>query len=893
MARRPCVVHVLFVRRRRMAFDMGAYVIDLKEIDKTMLPLAGGKGAKLGEIARIKDINVPEGFCITTEAYMDVMQSSEEIRSLLQLLRPYNRDWIGEVCSKIRAAVERVKISKVILDEIETYLETYGEDDAYTIRSSAYAEDFPEATFAGQHDTYLNIAGKEETIKHIGMCWASFFSERAVIYRIENGIDLSAASLAVIVQKMIFPDYSGIMFTADPATSNRKTMTIVTGVDQGESFAQGLSNADKYIVRGGVISGKNVLQDEFSAYAPTDNGGAMNSPQAEADKLTARALTDAQLLRLEKTGRLVEEYFGGPQDIEWLMSDDEIYIAHSRPITDLYPLPEGQNDNGHIYLSYGHRMMMTDAMKPLGISFINLTESFLTPIGGRLYIDLAHDLAYLPNRFLPNAALGKLEPPEKSAINKLLSRADFIKSLERGKRIFAMDVGYLAQALSVRFIKSTASDKPAAVESLITQIESNIAELSDKAAKLSGEQLIDYIKEEYKRFNKALLNAKSRAALNDGIFAMDWVNKKAEKWLGIKSAADTLARSADNNVTANMALELLDVSDVVRQYPEVVEYMRNARDDTFFEDLNNLEGGGAAAESMRAYLDKYGMRCSGEIDITKPRWHETPSALAPTILADIENFEPGAREQILNRGLREAEQMKQDILNRIEKLPAGKYKAKKAEAMIKMLRGCIGYCEYPRYAMARYCWIIKQALQREAGRLVQNGILREPEDAFYLDLDGLRAAIRTGAADYGIIEKRRSDYIAYVKLKPPRVMTSEGEIITGENSKTSFPKGALAGMPVSPGIFEGRARIVTRLEDACAEKDSIIVTAYADPGWAPAFVSFKGLVTEACEMPPHGYNAAREFGFPAVAGVENATDRIRDGQMLRVNGTEGYVEILN
>ncbi len=306
------------------------------------------------------------------------------------------------------------------------------------------------------------------------------------------------------------------------------------------------------------------------------------------------------------------------------------------------------------------------------------------------------------------------------------------------------------------------------------------------------------------------------------------------------------------HTSAEMGLELLDVADVVRQYPAVLEYFQHANDETFFENLAKLEGGNAVSKSIRAYLGKYGMRCPGEIDITRPRFSEQPTALVPMILSNIKNLEPNAHNALFERGLLEAKQKEQNLLNRLEQLPGGKQKAKKARKKISVLRNFVGYREYPKYIMVEHYWIIKQALMKEAARLVQKGVIREKEDIYYLSFEELREAIRTNRVDYGIITKRKQEYETYEKLTPPRVMTSEGEIISGEYDTGNIPKGALAGIPVSSGTIEGRARVVLKMEDAHMEDGDILVTVFTDPSWTPVFVTIKGLVTEVGGMMTHG-----------------------------------------
>jgi pyruvate,water dikinase len=306
-----------------------------------------------------------------------------------------------------------------------------------------------------------------------------------------------------------------------------------------------------------------------------------------------------------------------------------------------------------------------------------------------------------------------------------------------------------------------------------------------------------------------------------------------------------------------MGLELLDVSDVVRKYPDVIKYLENPNDESFFEDLVKLPGGIEIRDAIREFLKKYGMRCSAEIDISRTRWNEKPTILVPLILGNIKVYPPNAHEAKFEQGLKEAKEKEQDILRKLEKLPGGRRKAKKAKKAISVLRNYAGYREFNKYTLVWYEWIVKQVITKEAEALVHQGLIEETEDIYYLRFEELKEVIQTNNVDYRIIKKRKKEYEIFRKLTPPRVITSDGEIISGEYDTSSIPKGALAGVPVSSGIIEGRARVILRLEEANIEEGDILITTFTDPSWTPVFVSIKGLVTEVGGMMTHGAVVAR------------------------------------
>lgn len=839
--------------------------------------IAGGKGANLGELSGIGEIEVPDGFCVTTEAYKKITGQLNSLLDELTPLKAEEREKIREISARIRVAIESIPIPEDITEEITSYLT---ENDACAVRSSATAEDLPTASFAGQQDTYLNIIGKAAILQHISKCWASLFTERAVTYRIQNGFDHHKVHLSVVVQKMVFPQAAGILFTADPITANRKVLSIDASFGLGEALVSGLVNADNYKVRNGEIIDKKVSTKKLAIYAV--KGGGTKEQEITSEQQNRQALTDEQILQLAKMGRKIEAHFGNPQDIEWCLADDTFYFVQSRPITTLYPIPEANAKENHVYVSVGHNQMMTDAMKPLGLSFFLIwTPAPMRTAGGRLFVDITKMLTSATGRdTILHHTLGKSDPLTKDALTTIVER-DFIKLLPEtgdGKMPFAA-------------LPPQLENDPSIVQDLIRRNQESVQTLKQSIHSKSGPELFDFIMEDI-RLLKLNADKQSIGVIMTAMNASAWINEKMYEWLGEKNAADILAQSAPNNVTSEMGLALMDVADVIRPYPAVIAHLRHAKDDNFLDELVQLEGGQEAQDAIHAFLNKYGMRCAGEIDITKTRWSEKPSILVPMILSNIKNFEPGASRQKFEQGLQEALKKEQELLERLQQLPDGEQKVAEAKQKIDQIRHFSGYREYPKYGIVNRYFIYKQALLKEAERLVQTGVIHEKEDIYYLDFEELLEVVRSHKADYPLIHKRKEAHKIYEKLSPPRVITSDGEIITGRYNLENLPAGAIAGLAVSSGVIEGRARVILNMEDADLEEGDILVTTFTDPSWTPLFVSIKGLITEVGGLMTHGAVICREYGLPAVVGVENATRLIKDGQRVRVNGTDGYIEIL-
>ena len=862
---------------------MGNYVLGFRQIDRTQVAIVGGKGAHLGELSRIEDIRVPAGFCVTTDAFRRVMAAAPSLDDRLDQLSRLNLDSgeaIRTLSEEIRRPLEGIAIPDDVAAAITGSVARLGEQHAYAVRSSATAEDLPTASFAGQQDTYLNLVGSSAILQHVSRCWASLFTERAVTYRLRNGFDHRKISMGVVVQQMVFPHSAGVLFTTDPVTSNRKVVVVEATFGLGESLVSRRASPDVYTVRDGEIISKQIATKQVAIH-PSPSGGTQEDA-IDPERQEQPALTDAQIVQLARLGRTIEAHFGHPQDIEWCLDDDGFQIVQSRPITTLFPIPDVGDQENHVFVSVGHGQMMTAAMKPLGISFWQLTTPRpMYVAGGRLFVDVAPDLGSPVRRAGLLNVVGKSDPLIGDALQRILERGDFIPSLP--------DEG---PGLKPARAPAPIETDPAIVAELIGRNQDSIAALKRDITTRSGSALFDFILADIQELKRILFDPRSHQVFMSAMEASGRLNEQLQNWLGVKNGADTLTQSVPHNVTSEMGLALLDVGDAIRPHPEVVAFLHHVQDDGFLDSMTDLAGGQEARDAIRAFLDKYGMRCIGEIDITRPRWSERPTTIVPMILGNVKNFEPGAGERRFERGRQEAWTKEQELLERLRALPDGEHKAKEAKQMIDRVRTFIGYREYPKYGMVSRYFVYKQALLEEAERLVQAQVLREAEDVFFLTFEELHDVVRTSHVDDQLISQRKDAFRSYQALTPPRVLTSDGEVVGGAYGRADVPADALDGLPVSAGIIEGRARVILDMAEADLERGDILVTAYTDPSWTPVFIAIAGLVTEVGGLMTHGAVIAREYGLPAVVGVEQATRLIRDGQRIRVHGTDGYVEIL-
>ncbi len=878
------------------------YVYSFTELDKSCLAIVGGKGANLGELCRVPGIAVPAGFCVATRAYRDFVNTSKDFATLLEELASIDVEVLEELREagqRMRNHLENLDIPDPIRQEIISAWREAGSQYAYAIRSSATAEDLPGASFAGQQDTFLNSEGERNILDCVKKCWASLFTDRAIVYRQKNGFRHDQVLLAVVVQRMVFPEVSGIMFTADPVTGNRKMVAIDASFGLGEALVSGIVSADLYQVKSDKLIGKQIARKETGIYARPEGGTAR--VEIPVERQTAPALPDEQAIRLARMGRNIEAHFGFPQDIEWCLAGNEIFIVQSRPVTTLYPVPATAGEKIHLFISIGHVQMMTEAMKPLGISVLRTLvplgksapeaeSDLLQEAGGRLYLDITQLLEYPQLRKHLSVLLLNVDELIGRAVHEFTGREDFQAAVRPGKKLdFALAKKAFPTALAV-LGNILYRDNYQAIDEMNRYIEETVAENRNKLQAVSGADRIAMIQEMLPNLIPAFALRAARY-MGPAIITYKLIERLSLKWLGDAAELGDISKSPSGNVTTKMGLELGDVADAVRNHPAVIRYLEQAVDKTFWEDLRAVPGGGDVLPVILKFFECYGMRGTGEIDVTRSRWREVPTQLVPAILSHIKGVRPGQHRRDFLAGKMEAELAVDKLLERLRQTPLGFFKARCMQRLINVHRSLIGIREHPKYFIVQHLDMFKKIILQEAGNLVAAGILEHQEEVFWLTLPEIKAMIETQRLDRSMTTRRQEKFKQAEKLTPPRVMTSEGEIITAQPG-AHVPPGALPGSPVSAGTVEGRARVVLKLEDAKMEQGDILVAPYTDPAWTPLFLLASGLVTEVGGLMTHGAVVAREYGIPAVVGVENATRIIQDEQKIRVDGTRGFVEIL-
>ncbi|MEW9700356.1 phosphoenolpyruvate synthase [Paenibacillus sp. SI8] len=886
---------------------MNPYVLDFAQIDKHSLPVVGGKGANLGELTQ-EGFPVPPGFCLTTQAFRAFLEQSAAMSDYFLELDQLQADQLDEISAlgrTIRQHLAKVPIPGNIQFAILESWRRCGATQAYAVRSSATAEDLPTASFAGQQDTYLNVRGEEQLLTAIRNCWVSLFTDRAISYRAKNRFDHRAVFLSVVVQQMVFPEVSGIMFTADPISGHRGTVSIDASFGLGEALVSGLVSADLYQVRQGALWSKKIARKKLAIYALPDGGtDTQDLPESEQERA---ALADEQVLELALLGEKIKAHYGSEQDIEWCYAQGCLYIVQSRPITSLYPLahvPVTSGESPHLLLSFGHQQMMTDAMKPMGLSLLRTMLPFGKPTvraesrftaaaGGRMYVDITKLFTLKPARTLFPKVLYNVDELMAIGAEDYVQQESFIRHLPKAPGLKKEMARFLGPILVRAFRNMWLADLSKAQQTVNAYIQSSIKQGKSKLAGLSGPERILRVQEQIGSLMRDIFPALLPYPL-PGIISSRLLQALSVRWLGDSEAVHVLNRGLQGNATSEMGLMIGDLADTARPFPQVIELIRHGDPAHFREQLHQVHGGDVFGQAWDRFMKLYGMRCPGEIDITRPRWRDDPSTLLPSIDSHMRSMQPGEHRTKFAQGAAEAEAAGRVLLARLRKQPLGWFKAKLMGRLLCAFRGLMALREHPKYLMIQHFGIIREGLLAEGALLAESGVLERADDVFYFSLDEL---LRLTQGEHPetlaqLLQQRKEELERYRTLTPPRLMTSEGEIITGRRKQQDAPAGALLGTPVSAGVVEGIARVVMRPEEAKLSKGEIMIAPFTDPGWTPLFHSTVGLVMEVGGLMTHGAVVAREYGIPAVVGIDGATRLIRDGDRIRLDGTRGYVLVL-
>lgn len=851
-------------------------ILFFEEITNEDFYLVGGKGFNLGKLSRMGG-PIPRGFCITTNAFDKFAEFLYRDKSYEEMISTNVEEigLIGEITKELRRKIICKDIEDALVKEIKEAIEKIGVDNYFAIRSSATAEDLPNLSFAGQQDTYLNISDLDNIINCIKDCWASLYTERAVIYRKKNNILEEDVSISVIIQVMINSDKSGIMFTANPLNNNYNELTIDAGFGLGETLVSGLIVPDfyKYDKEKDKIVEVNVNTKKVAMY--NNKGLGIKRVSLDKELMNKQVLSAEEIETLVALGKKIERYYGCPQDIEWAIEGDgRVCILQSRSITSLYPRVNNRELDKSVYISFNHIQVMTDPIKPLGIDIIRGIIPYFptTSAGGRVFVNITELMSLPIRRGITSIISGNVDYLMGNALDTYLSE-NKLKYKMPSKR-FISGLRRIWFPIVKKGISNLRSkEKPNGVNEVNKFIEMYIENLKVNInSKVSISEKIELIEKVTPTLLKDVFG-NIGAYIFPGIASYKLLVRKLKKNNMDITLANKLVSGIVGNITTEMGLMVGDLTDSIRDNEEFIEIIKNNPKNA--HKLINTE-------EIQRFLRIYGMRGIGEIDICNDRYEDDFTTISISILNNINTLRKGEHREHYNNLIKESEACEAFILKRI-----------KAKNIIDNIRKFLCIREHGKYTLIRAFDVFRKVIYEAGAILQKNGTINEVKDVDYLTLKEIKSGIEGELNLKELVSHRIEEYTLYYKLTPPRVMDNEGRIYLGSYCKENMPENALIATPVSSGIYEGFARVILDPTKENLKKGEILVTKFTDPGWTPLFINARALILEAGGLMTHGAIVAREYGIPALVGLDNGTNIIKTGDYIRVNANKGYVEILN
>lgn len=874
---------------------------------------SGGKALNLVRLTRA-GFSVPPGVIVTTDGYRAFVAANgldAVIAARTQGLDPADAAGLETASQSIRAAFRAGSLPPDLARELHEVANAWAHVPL-AVRSSATAEDLTDASFAGQQDTFLNVLGLEPLLAAVVECWSSLWTARAIDYRLRNAVDGASASVAVVVQELVASEVSGVMFTANPLTGHRGQTTIDATPGLGEALVSGQVEPDHWVVDTASGTIVEAVRGSKAVRTVAVPGGGVTT--AASEDRQGLCLTDDQARSLTRLGARIQAEYGVPQDIEWALADGRLRVLQSRAITSLYPLPS--DDPRSMWFSFGAFQGLLAPITPLGRDVLRLLVSRAAEIFG--YPDVRpDDIAILHSagerfwiridgvlrhpiagpKILPRV-LAMVEPGTLSIVRRLAAEPAFAPTSSRPGLPVRLATSFLRSmpgrlARSLRRPARTREAFERFVENEVTDVARAaraVDALGTPAARCAGRV----------RLVRSLGSLPLRRVLPEfapimapGVIMMGALMDLGRTIGGEKgrALAAVCLRALPGNVTTAMDLALWRTSrEIAADGPSRAAFVGTGAD---VLARRYLEGAlpDVAQRSLGSFLATYGMRGLGELDLGTPRWRERPSDVITMLQGYLAIDDPAkAPDALFDAAERDAAAALEQLLAlAAENDPLG-IRRRQVRFLVSRLRGIFGARETPKFTIIRIFGILRAGLLATGRDLVEAGRLDAPEDVAYLHLDELAAAFSSGIDLRALVVERTAVRERELRRRQvPLVIVGDGRtFLTG----ISDVPGSITGSPVSPGVVTGRVRVVRDPTAAALEPGEIMVCPGTDPSWTPLFLTAAGLVTEVGGMMTHGSVVAREYGIPAVVGVPDATTRLVTGQLIRLDGSTGLIELL-
>ncbi len=891
-------------------------VVDLNSTYHFAKKESGGKGFNL-YLLKSNKFNVPTFLTLPPhffEYFKKVTKIDDYIENIF--LDPHLS--LLEISEKIKIKILDHELPKELESQLEVIYQKFNKS-LISIRSSAHDEDSAIHSFAGQLSSFLYISDFEKVKISIKQCWASAYSERSLHYRTINKIEIKNVKVSVILQEMIDPEKSGVIFTCNPINGKNDQIYINAVYGVGEGLVSGLLDADTFVInkKNNEFIERNIVEKSRKLIRDSKNQNCVEVT-VEIDKQNINSLTDLETLKIAEIAKQIELFYGKAQDIEWAIKNDEIYILQSRPVTT-----KTENSNGTLYIwdnsniveSYGGLTM------PLTFGFahyvyhevyIQFCEVLSVPqksikemdgylknmLGlfyGRIYYNLLNWyklISILPgyknNRSFMETMMGTNEAIHDEVAERV-KPSDFQNGIGSFFRHLVTGIKFFYFHLNIQKVVDDFQDEFKIVYEKFRKIDYN---------RMSSDKVYDH----FKNLEAEILRKWHAPIINDTLCMVHYgtFKKLTSKWLSHLGDAfynDLLAGNG-NLESAEPTKRLIVLSGIVCSKPDLKNLILTTSNENCLEALvqSNHQD---FYHLVLDYIDKYGFRCMSEMKLEQKDLHQEPGLFFIFL------------KNLINCGqtdLTEYERREKEIRKNAEKLLDKNIKGYKKiiyQWSLKHARKAVMNRENTRFCRTRIYGVVRSMFYAIGEDFTKLNIIDKKEDIFYLSFEELKGTFEGTNSIINlrqIIELRKKEYESYKDIEPaPRFMTrgpvywNNTHVDRAEESPidlTSLLPNQMKGTPCSPGEVIGIAKIILGPDDDMVLNGEILITDRTDPGWIPLYPSLSALLVERGGLLSHSAIVAREMGLPTIVGIKGLTKKIKSGMKLKVNGETGLIEIM-
>ncbi|NIP28612.1 MAG: hypothetical protein GWN67_28135 [Phycisphaerae bacterium] len=878
----------------------------LKTIQDDHISAVGAKALSLARMGRI-GLTVPPGFCITAHAYREHLKLNNllgRIESTVERLANDSQTDKKSNLSDLRQSIIDAPLADQLRKQIEHQYQTL-DAGRIAVRSSATAEDLPGHSFAGQYDTFLGLHNPKDCFEAVKKCWASLWTQRAFDYRQNNGFDHTAVNMAVIVQSLISADASGVLFTADPRYGPSGHIVIEACFGLGQALVSGKVTPDRFVVHRKTLELLFTAVSEKKIECVLDTGGIVKEQALTNERAITPSLPKKQIKKLAKLAQKIEIGFGSPQDIEWAVSKSKIYLLQSRPITG-FPTERSWEDR-QIWASNPAKEVMPDVVTPFTLSMLLETigeEMFdpvfrilccdrgdhpvFSPIAGRIYFNVniwAAVFRQVPGYW--GIDLMELAGGHKD-LQEMVERLQTVPDEDLPDIKFSLPRFILKIPLIIIGLLLNTPKRGRRIIKWISAESEKWSQLN--VSNLSPEQILTSCKHLRMDLSRLLNHFMYLLSM---LAAFPLLHLVCAKWLDDDgSVANSLLAGAGDMDDAVAGLELWRLAVAVDAAPKVRDLILSDAEWSEIEpELSQFDSGKEFLKTWNDFMDRHGHHCRAELELYNPRWAETPDyilRLVRNYISQIGKTDPVQNAADLAHRRKQLEQQcRKKLKNPLKRMIFNLL-------LFRSQKGSI-FRENVKSQVIKLIVSLRKMVLELAKRLADKGVLKNQDDIFFLRLTELDPVARD-KADFDIhkvIKDRRAEYDKNSLISPPDVIFGKFDPDKYVPESVDTDVETLTGLPVSPGVATGKARVILRADsDQQVLAGEILVAPFTDPGWTPYFVTAAAIVMDQGGILSHGSIVAREYGIPAVVNVGFATQIIKTGQTIEVDGNQGTIKIL-